>query len=142
MKIRIDRDEAPPAMGLSVERTRRILALTPPEWLTDVSEIHITASLVPSNSRWGGGDASFSQYDRRLTIFARGHTWQELVVPILAALAAHHLALPRRRDHRLSEADAKRLSNIVAPYVKNVIAQADEDDATTPTIRVSSAPDK
>jgi hypothetical protein len=128
MKIRVDKVKTPPEMGLSVARARRILALAPSEWLTDVLEVHITGSLVPSNSRWGGGDASFSPYDRRLTIFARGHTWQELVAPILTTLAAHHLAFPRRRGHRLAKADAKRLSKIVAPFIASIIEKADEPD--------------
>jgi hypothetical protein len=77
-------------------------------------------------------DASFNPNRRRLTIFARGHSWQELVPPILCALAAHHLALARRRDQNLSDADAKKLSHLVAPYAEQIINQAFTPDAALP----------
>jgi len=128
MKIRADKIEMAPFMGLSTTQARRILALIPKEWLTDVSEVHISGSLVPLNSRWGHDDASFSPYYRRLTIFARGHTWQGLVTPILSALAAHHCAFERRRDNRLLDADAKKISRIVAPYAKRIIADVSAPD--------------
>ena len=130
MKIRAEKIEVAPFMGLSTVQARHILTAIPKEWLTDVSEIHISGSLVPSNSRWGHDEASFNSYYGRLTIFARGHTWQELVAPILSALAAHHLALSRRRDNRLSDADAKKLSRIIAPFAEQIIAEAFASDVT------------
>jgi hypothetical protein len=124
MKIHVDKSDAFPRMGLSAAQLRRILALAPAEWLTDVSEVHVSSSLVPDNSRCRPGDASFNPYDRRLTIFARGCTPRQLVTPILSALAAHHLALPHRRGNRLSEADAKRLAHVVAPFAEHVVERA------------------
>lgn len=122
VKIRIDRSESFPAIGLSVAQARRILASVPAEWRADLDEVHISGSLVPSNSRCTPGDASFNPYDRRLTIFARGVTCHQLVAPILSALAAHHMGFSFRRGNRLSEADAQRLSHIIAPHVEHIIA--------------------
>ena len=124
MKIHVDKASVESPRVLTAAQTKRILSLIPSEWLTDVAEVHVSASLVPSNSRCRPGDASFNPYDRRLTIFARGSTPQELIAPIVSALAAHKLALPLRRGNRLSEADAKRLSHVVAPHVTHIISNA------------------
>ena len=126
MKIRADRIEEAPSMGLSFAQARRILALVPPEWLTDISDVHISGSLVPSNSRWAPYDAFVRTSTRCLTVFARGRTWQELVTPILSALAAHHLGLVPGRQNRFSDADAKKLSAVTSSHAKRILTQANQ----------------
>jgi hypothetical protein len=126
MNIHADRIEEAPSMGLSSERVSRILALVPPEWLTEVSEVHISGSLVPSNSRWAPYDAFVRTSTRCLTVFARGRTWQELVTPILSALAANHLGLVPGRQNRFSDADGKKLSAVTSAYAKRILAQANQ----------------
>ena len=121
MKIHFDKSDTEFKRGLSPACLRDLLAGVPAEWLADVAEVRVSRSLVPANSRCWPGDASFSPYDQRLTIFAREHTTRQLVVPILSALAAHHLGFSRRRDHQLSAADAKRVSQIIAPHTESII---------------------
>ena len=122
MKIHVDKATATSPKVLTATQTRRILALLPTEWLTDVSEVHVSGSRVPSNSRCRPGDASFNPYDKRLTIFVRDSTRQKLIASIASALAAHHLAFPLRNGNRLSDADAKKLSQIVAPHIARIVA--------------------
>ena len=122
MKIHVDKASPGSRKVLAAGQIRRILGLLPAEWLTDLSEVHVSASRVPSNSRCRPGDASFNPYDRRLTIFARDSTPQQLIAGIASALAAHHLAFPIRNGNRLSEADSKKLSQIVAPHIARIVA--------------------
>ena len=121
MKIHFDKFDAEFKRGLSPACLRDILARIPAEWLAGVSEVRVSRSLVPANSRCRPGDTSFNPYDQRLTIFAREHTAQQLVAPILSALAAHHLGFSRRRGYHLSADDARRVSQIVAPHAESII---------------------
>jgi hypothetical protein len=126
MKIHADRIDEPPSMGLSPARASRILALVPPEWLTYVAEVHISGSLVPSNSRWAPYDAFVRTSTKCLTVFARGRTWQELVTPVLSALAAHHLGIVPGHHNRFSDADSKKLSAATSAYAKRILTQANQ----------------
>jgi hypothetical protein len=78
----------------------------------------------PSNSRWRADDAFVRTSTRCLTVFARGRTWQDLVTPILSALAAYHLGLVPGRQNRFSDTDAKKLSAVTFAYAKRILAQA------------------
>jgi hypothetical protein len=128
MKIHADRIDDLSSIDLSPARARRILALVPPEWLTNVSEVHICGSQVPSSSRWAPYDAFVRSSTRCLTVFARGRTWQELVTPILAALVAHHLGIARGQNNRFSDADGKKISVVTSAYAKRILAQANQPD--------------
>lgn len=130
MKIHIAQFYHGSSKGINASLIRRILSLLPAEWLEEVSEVNVTDSLVLENSRCWPGHASFNPIDRRLTIYGRDCNIRDMVAPIAAALAAHHLGFPKRRGHRLSESDAKKLFRLIERYVAEVLTGAFPDNKT------------
>lgn len=115
MKIHADKLESNPPHKLRIRDIKFLLARIPPDWITQLKEVHLSNSL-----EYYSPYACFHPYDGRLTVYSRRGTTEQCVRAILSALAVVALGMGTGLRGR-SAAEKHRLNELIQPLLDQIM---------------------
>ncbi len=117
MKIIVDKIDEYPRHAISRADIHLILSSVPSAWTENVKIVRLSAS------RSATAVALYARSVEKLTIASRGHTKEETLRLVLAALAAHALGFKRRTFQHLQARHVSQVDSLIAPLVREILPQ-------------------
>ena len=122
MRIHADKIEGDPPHGLCVRDIRFILASVPPSWTKGLREVRLANGLLPKGMH-RLPQAFCHRSVGSLILYTRGCPKREVLAATLCALAATSLNIDVTVSCSPSDAEKRRLSQLVEPLVEEILPE-------------------
>lgn len=124
MRIQVDKTTGPPDHALSLADVKALLKVVPAEWNIRRLVVHLRSTL-PENAHYRfERPVIYDFLGGELKVCCRGLDPETARKEILRELAIQGLRIRTRSRHRLSDAELKRIDQIVAPLLEQAREQA------------------